>query len=105
MDADPHDPHWCEALFAARAAMRHLAGLPREQREVIVLKIWHRHTFEEIGELLGISPNTASGRYRYGLIRLRAALGGTPTHEPDESTAALRRGLFPLDAAPAVGGA
>ena len=55
-----------------RAAMRGLATLPQEQREVIVLKIWHEHTFEEIGELLDISPNTAAGRYRYGLQKLRA---------------------------------
>ena len=38
--------------------MRCLAELPMEQREVIVLKIWHRYTFEEIGQLLEISPNT-----------------------------------------------
>ena len=56
---------------AERAAMRGLAALPQEQREVIVLKIWHEHTFEEIGELLDISPNTAAGRYRYGLQKLR----------------------------------
>src|SRR5947209_12165559 len=48
-----------------REAMRCLADLPMEQREVIVLKIWHEHTFDEIGDLLGISPNTAAGRYRY----------------------------------------
>src|SRR5436190_13772885 len=38
-----------------REAMRYLAELPIEQREVIVLKIWHRRTFEEVGELLDIS--------------------------------------------------
>lgn len=59
-----------------RAAMKRLAELPVEQREAIVLKIWHRHTFEEIGELLGISPNTVAGRYRYGLQKLRASLNG-----------------------------
>ncbi len=58
-------------------AMRCLASLPREQREVIVLKIWHEYTFEEVGELLNISPNTASGRYRYGLERLRRILKDT----------------------------
>jgi RNA polymerase sigma-70 factor (ECF subfamily) len=57
-----------------RAAMRCLALLPQEQREVIVLKIWHQHTFEEIGELLEVSPNTVAGRYRYGLQKLRACL-------------------------------
>ena len=51
-----------------------LAALPVEQREAIVLKIWHRLTFEEIGGLLGISPNTAAGRYRYGLQKIKNQL-------------------------------
>jgi RNA polymerase sigma-70 factor, ECF subfamily len=59
---------------AEREAMRSLARLPVEQREVIVLKIWHRYTFEEIGELLEISPNTAAGRYRYGLQKIKLGL-------------------------------
>jgi RNA polymerase sigma-70 factor (ECF subfamily) len=59
-----------------RAAMRCLAKLPIEQREVIVLKIWHEHTFDQIGELLDLSPNTAAGRYRYGMQKLRACLTG-----------------------------
>lgn len=66
-----------------RAAMRCLETLPAEQREVIVLKIWHEHTFEEIGELMEISPNTAAGRYRYGVRKLKACLEGT-TYERDE---------------------
>ena len=57
-----------------REAMRCLAQLPAEQREVIVLKIWNEHTFEEIGQLLELSPNTVAGRYRYGLQKLRACL-------------------------------
>ena len=61
---------------AERAAMRCLANLPPDQREVIVLKIWHAYTFEEIGELLEISPNTAAGRYRYGMQKLNAGLRG-----------------------------
>jgi RNA polymerase sigma-70 factor (ECF subfamily) len=55
-------------------AMRYLATLPPEQREVIVLKIWHKYTFEEIGELLELSPNTVAGRYRYGLEKLKSKL-------------------------------
>ena len=66
-----------------REAMRCLSDLPADQREVIVLKIWHEYTFEEIGELLEISPNTAAGRYRYGLQKLRTYLKGTP-YERDE---------------------
>lgn len=60
---------------AERDAMRCLAELPQEQREAIVLKIWHQFTFEEIGGLLEISPNTAAGRYRYGLQKIKFQLG------------------------------
>lgn len=66
-----------------QGAMRALAGLPAEQREAIVLKVWHGHTFEEIGGLLGISPNTAAGRYRYGLQRIRKQINGI-IYERDE---------------------
>ena len=61
---------------AERAAMRCLAELPVEQREVIVLKVWHGCTFEEIGGLLEMSPNTAAGRYRYGLQKIKSKLEG-----------------------------
>jgi RNA polymerase sigma-70 factor (ECF subfamily) len=57
-------------------AMRRLAGLPAAQREVIVLKLWHDCTFEEIGGLIEVSPDTAASRYRYGLEKLRAGLTG-----------------------------
>jgi len=66
-----------------RAAMRCLARLPQPQREVIVLKVWHRCTFEEIGELMEVSPHTVAGRYRYGLEKIRSCLKGEP-HERDE---------------------
>ena len=68
---------------AERAAMHCLAKLPMEQREVIVLKIWHRCTFDEIGGVLDISPNTAAGRYRYGLQKIKLCLERT-TYERDE---------------------
>lgn len=63
---------------AEREAMRCLAGLPAEQREVIVLKVWHERTFAEIADLLGISPNTVAGRYRYGLQKLKVCLKKLP---------------------------
>jgi RNA polymerase sigma-70 factor (ECF subfamily) len=74
-----------------RAAMRALAGLPVEQREVIVLKIWHEYTFEEIGGLLEVSPNTVAGRYRYGLQKLKASLKGDAYDrlEPDGTSITL----------------
>jgi RNA polymerase sigma-70 factor, ECF subfamily len=70
-----------------RAAMRCLEQLPAGQREVIVLKVWHEHTFEEIGELLQISPNTVAGRYRYGIQKLRACL-----NEENYEDTAIHRG-------------
>jgi len=84
-----------------RAAMRQLSELPPEQREVIVLKIWNHCTFEEIGALLDISPNTAAGRYRYGLQKIKARLEGT-SYERDEfigDTIALVATPPPLGAA------
>ena len=80
--------------------MRGLAELPVEQREVIVLKIWHEYTFEEIGELLDLSPNTVAGRYRYGLQKLRARMKG----ETYERMEPLGDAVAFLDAAPPVGG-
>jgi len=53
--------------------MAAFAELPREQREVLALKILYDLTFREIGEISCMSQNTASSRYRYGIERLRAA--------------------------------
>jgi RNA polymerase sigma-70 factor (ECF subfamily) len=65
------------------AAMKCLAELPLEQREVIVLKVWHGCTFEEISGLLEISASTAAGRYRYGLQKMKLKLEGEK-YERDE---------------------
>ncbi len=85
---------------AERQAMRALGDLPAEQREVIVLKFWHQHTFDEIGRLLEISPNTAAGRYRYGLQKIRQMLVGE-RYERDEPIGETY-GL--VDAAPPLAG-
>lgn len=82
------------------AAMRCLERLPKDQREVILLKIWHEYTFEEIGDLLEISPHTAAGRYRYGLQKLRSCLE-KQRYERTESTGDT---LAFLDPAPTIGG-
>ncbi|MEW6158663.1 MAG: sigma-70 family RNA polymerase sigma factor [Verrucomicrobiota bacterium] len=74
---------------AERAAMKFLQELPREQREVIVLKIWHDYTFERLGELLDLSPNTVAGRYRYGLQKLKACLKGIEHERMEPGTVPL----------------
>ena len=78
-----------EETSAERAAMQCLAELPVNQREVIVLKIWHGCTFEEIGGLLEISPHTAAGRYRYGLQKLKVKLEGVVYERTEDDGSAI----------------
>jgi RNA polymerase sigma-70 factor (ECF subfamily) len=51
-----------------------LSSLPRDQQLVATLKIWDELSFREIGEVLDISANTASSRYRYAVEKIRAEL-------------------------------
>ena len=51
-----------------------LSSLNPEQREVVVLKIHHGLTFQEIGKAIGVPQNTAASRYRYALENLRGQL-------------------------------
>lgn len=51
-----------------------LAELPDEQRAVVHLKLWEGLTFDAIAATLGIPPNTAASRYRYGIDKLRERL-------------------------------
>lgn len=87
-----------DSSAAEREAMRCLEQLPPDQHEVIVLKIWNDLTFEAIASLLKISPNTAAGRYRYGLNKLRLCLKGETyaRDEPVGETVAI------LDASPPI---
>jgi RNA polymerase sigma-70 factor (ECF subfamily) len=67
------------------AAQRTLARLPVEQREVIVLKIWHEMTYDEIAGTLDLSPNTVAGRYRYGMEKLKVILKGSDYEQLDRA--------------------
>lgn len=53
---------------------RALGSLPPDQREVVTLHVWGELTFSQIGDLLGVSSNTAASRYRYALGKLRDSL-------------------------------
>ncbi len=66
--ADPDERAFRAALMEA------LGELPIDQRAVVHLKLWEGLTFEAIAEALGLSPNTAASRYRYGLDKLRERL-------------------------------
>ena len=54
-----------------------IAQLSIEQREVLVLKILDQMTFKEIALTVKAPMNTVAGRYRYGIEKLRKALGTT----------------------------
>jgi len=64
-----------EDRMDARAAADALRGLPVEQREVIVARLWGGLTFEEAGQAVGCSSSAAHRRYEAGLAALRERLG------------------------------
>lgn len=45
--------------------------LPKEQKEVILLRIYAELSFKEIAQMTDVSINTALGRMRYGLQNLK----------------------------------
>jgi RNA polymerase sigma factor (sigma-70 family) len=57
-------------------AVRALAGLPRTQREALVLVEWAGMTAEEAGRVLGIQPVSVRGRVHRARSTLRQHLGG-----------------------------
>ena len=64
-DASVDQREWASTI--ARA----LEDLPREQREVVVLRLWGELTFQQIASMLDESINTIAARYRYALQTLR----------------------------------
>jgi RNA polymerase sigma-70 factor, ECF subfamily len=65
------DPQ-CELRSRELAAA--LERLPEKQRIVLVLKFYREKTLHEIGELMGISENTAASCLRYGMEKLRETM-------------------------------
>ena len=57
-----------------RAVARALDAIPREQREVLVLKEYEGLKFREIAEILGCPESTVKSRMYYGLSALRSEL-------------------------------
>lgn len=53
-----------------------MAQLPDEQREAVILHLKAGMKFREIAKMQDVSINTAMGRYRYGLNKLRSVLDG-----------------------------
>jgi RNA polymerase sigma-70 factor, ECF subfamily len=68
VDPDSQDDEQARQLAVA------LAALPEKQRAVLVLKFYRDKTLREIGELLGVSENTAASCFRYGMEKLRVMM-------------------------------
>ena len=51
-----------------------LAGLPYDQREVMILHLQGGLTFKAIAQAVGVSVSTAQSRYRYAADKLRPIL-------------------------------
>lgn len=74
---EPTDPEQAVILTEqARLLNRAVAGLPDEQREVVLLRLKAGMKFRDIAKLQQTSVNTVLSRYRYGLERLRSMLDG-----------------------------
>ena len=63
-----------DGLDAAEAVAA-LEGLPVEQREVIVARLWGGLTLEQAAEAAGCAVSTAFRRYESGVAALRQRLG------------------------------
>lgn len=74
-----------------QAVWHALRKLPAEQAEVVVLKIWESLTFQQVSEVLGISPNTAASRFQYAMAKLSQKLALRQTSEPTDRRPAVSR--------------
>ena len=83
-------PTWFAPSEAARldaeTATSVLQTLPLEQRETLVAHLWGGLTFEQIGELIGVSSSTAHRRYLAGLSALRERLRVSCPNDPKKSS-------------------
>jgi RNA polymerase sigma-70 factor (ECF subfamily) len=61
----------------ADQAVAALQGLPTEQREVIVARLWGGLTFEQFGRIAGCSASSAHRRFEAGIEELRKKLGAS----------------------------
>ncbi len=61
-----------------------LEELPASEEVVVRCKHLEGRTFEEIGEILGVSVNTAKTRYYRGILKLRRRLGAQRSLEARE---------------------
>lgn len=64
--------------------LRCLGDIDADEAEVVRQKHFEEKTFDQIGALLSISPNTAKTRYYRGIMRLRQKLSPTTMSSREE---------------------
>lgn len=70
-------PDWAAMFGEELQHVGHaLARLPYEQREAVLLHLQGGMKFRAIARVQDVTINTAQGRYRYGLDKLRTLLNG-----------------------------
>lgn len=82
-----------QATRDTKAYLRSLIKeLPKEQREVLIMRQFLDLSFQEIADRTGVSINTALGRMRYALINLRKKMTNSNAYDkniyptrPDEA--------------------
>ncbi|WP_159015261.1 RNA polymerase sigma factor [Cognatiluteimonas profundi] len=78
---DPDTPERTLSEFEQRRALQlALDQLPKDQREVLLLRLEQELTLEEIGIVTGVGRETVKSRLRYAMDKLRARL---PDSAPD----------------------
>ena len=74
-DATGADQRWFEAPaelgYWSTKLESAIRGLPVEQSEVLVMRVWAEMTFDEIATVTNVSINTVASRYRYAISKLR----------------------------------
>lgn len=64
-----------QAIKQFKNAIRSIVNeLPKDQKEVVIMRTYYDMSFKEIAEITNVSINTSLGRMRYALINLKKML-------------------------------
>lgn len=73
-DSSARSPDPFRGVLDGDEALRAIAGLVPEEREVVILHFWADLTLDSVAERLGVPPGTARSRLHRALTRLRATM-------------------------------
>src|SRR4051794_40213222 len=79
-----------EDRIDAVAAEAALAGLPEQQREIVLLRIWGGMTLAEVASVTGLALSTVYDQYRAALARVRKILESPCQTQTTQSTVTRR---------------